>query len=173
MANNLHRLVSGTYVAIPIKPSHPVAAANSPGPRSGQAVRWGSMVGIALTDEQFGYDGHSPSRAYSGFLINKPFDPIANKDYDNGETPCSFQMNEWRVPIHNSGAAAAGVHGGKVYYVDAAEGPAGDINYHLVMGPSGAKTAFAGLLRSDAIAADGVDKDAVLLLMPNGDPDLA
>lgn len=161
-SGKLYRVLT-SYVATNLICDHPaVPAVDAP-------VRWGQMVGFAMVDEQFGY-ASGGARELSGFQVNLPANPVTGTYYTDGETPVSLQMNEWVCDIYNAGAAAA-ADGAHVYYVDTAVGPAGDVNYHLVIGAAGAKDAYAGVLRNpSSIAAMSAQKGAILLLLPGGAP---
>lgn len=164
MAANQHRCLT-SYVAVPRRVNHPER------PVSGQACRIGKGVGVSLVDEQFGYSaGGSRSQPYSGFEVNLPANPIAIGQYSDGETPVSLQLNEWRLPVYNASGAAADV-GDPVFYVDVAEGPAGDVNYHLVIGGAGNADAVAGTI-SEAMAAGAAKRDAVVMIVPTVNPGL-
>ena len=158
MANNLHRVLT-SYVAIPAIVDDPAA------PKSGDACRVGRNVGVALVNEQFGY-ASGGYRELEGFQVNKPYDPINLNDYSDGQTPVSLQHNQWKLPVFNSGNAGAGAVGAIVYYYDTLDGPAGDVNYHLVVGATTAADAVAGVLRS-AIGGAGVDGAAIVEIMPS------
>ena len=144
-----------SWVATKVAVSHPA------NPVVEEPCRWGTMVGFALVNEQFGY-GAGGSRELSGFHINLPANPVAGDYYEDGETPVSFQMNEWVAKIRNHGAAAA-VPGDLVYYFDDPDNPAYP---HLAVNPPdsiGAADAFAGMLK-EGIPAN-TTADVVLLLM--------
>ena len=162
MANNQHRCLT-SYVAVPRVVNHP------PAPKSGQACRVGKGVGVALVDEQFGY-GSGGSRELSGFQVNLPANTTAIGYYADGETPVAMQQNEWKLPVYNAGGAAAAV-GDPVFYMDVAEGPVGDVNYHLVIGGAGNADALAGTI-SEPMAAGAVKKDAVVMIVPTVNPGL-
>ena len=162
MANNQHRCLT-SYVAVPRRVNHPDR------PVSGQACRIGKGVGVSLVDEQFGYAAGG-SRELSGFQVNPPANPVAIGHYTDGETPVSLQLNEWRLPVYNASGAAADV-GDTVYYVDAAEGPVGDVNYHLVIGGAGDADAVAGTI-SEPMAAGAAKRDAVVMIVPTANPGL-
>ena len=164
MARNLHRVLT-SYVAIPCIVDHPAV------PRSGDICRVGTMAGLALIDEQFGY-GAGGTRELSGFVVNKPINPIGSEgDYPDGTTPIMFQMNEVLVDVYNADAAAQADIGDPVYYVDTAEGPTGDLNYHSVAGGAGNSDAVLGVLR-ESIAAASVKKAAVVMVLPTPTPNL-
>ena len=152
----LHRVLT-SYVATKVTVDHPAS------PKVETPCRWGTMVGFALVDEQFGY-GSGGARELTGYHVNLPADPVSGGYYSDGDTPVSFQQNEWVAPVYNAGTAAA--DGALVYYYDVAQGPVGDVTYHLVVGAtSGTKTAFAGVLKESMTATTAAD--VVILLTPN------
>ena len=153
MAANQHRCLT-SYVAVPRRVNHPDR------PASGQACRIGKGVGVSLVDEQFGY-APGGSRPYPGFEVNLPANPIALGRYTDGETPVSLQLNEWKLPVY---AIAAATVGDPDFYVDVAEGPIGDVNYHLVIGGAGNADALAGTI-SEPMAAGATKKDAVVMIV--------
>lgn len=148
------------YVATPCEVDHPAE------PKSGDPCRKGRRVGFALTDEFF------PSYAFSeGIYIRGAYDADGNRLYEDGETPVSFQHNEWYCSIYNAGTTPAQV-GDEVYYSDDAQGAGGKTS-HLVANPTDANitadpTAFAGLIagrKGTTIAANTVDENARLELL--------
>ena len=167
MANNLRRVLTG-YGGSPVRPSHPTAT----NARSGDPVRLGKLVGIALTDEQFGYQAGG-SRALTGFHISQPRDPVNGNNYEDGEVAVSFQLNEWRVPIHNLGGSEA-QPGTPVYYHDADPSSVTTTARLFCMengGQRAGRTARAGYLLTK-IAANTQEDEAGLLLM-SGEDDFA
>ena len=160
----LYRVLT-PYVATKCRVSHPE------NPVVEKPCRVGGMVGFTLVDEQFGY-GPGGSRELQGFHLNRPGDAISGTYYTDGETPVSFQINEWVCEIFNDGAGTAAQYS-TVYYHDTAHGPVGDVNYNLVIGGSANdRDAIAGMLMSGPIASKAVDKGAILLLNSQAGADL-
>ena len=95
----LHRVLT-SYVATKVTVDHPAS------PKVETPCRWGTMVGFALVDEQFGY-GSGGARELTGYHVNLPADPVSGGYYSDGDTPISFQQNEWVAPVYNAGTAAA------------------------------------------------------------------
>ena len=159
MANNLHRVLT-SYVAEPATVDHPAA------PKSGDACRVGRNVGVALVNEQFGYQSGG-YRELDGFQVNKPYDPINLNDYTDGQTPVVFQQNQWKLPVRNVDAALA-KNGAIVYYYDDptdAEA-ANTINLIVGVGLAGAADAIAGVIRQ-SIIADTTVNDAIVEIFPS------
>ena len=156
MANNLHRVLNNGYVGTPVVCDHPAA------PVSGGPVRVGTLVGFALTNEQFGY-ATGGYRAQIGNLgVNLPFDPINNTDYQDGTTPVSFQQNEWRARVRKVGAGAASV-GDDVFYHDTAV----DNANLIINGTPADRTGYAGVIM-ETLATATTKADAVVMLLPGG-----
>ena len=160
MANNLHRNLTG-YSAIPVVCDHPAV------PRSGDPVRLGKLVGIALINEQYGYGPGGYRRPIGNIYMSPPADVANNRRAEDGTTPVTFQMNEWRVTIKNADTSAVAPAGTEVWYVDA-----GEDGTTLVANPTGTKAAFAGYIM-EQLAADEKKADAVLLLVNGGFVDLS
>lgn len=162
MANNLRRVLTG-YGGSPVFADHPAL------PRSGDPVRLGKLVGIALTDEQFGYQAGG-TRELSAFHMSEPRDPVNGNNYEDGAVAVSFQMNEWRVPIHNLGGTAA-KPGTPVYYHD--DDPTGITTTARLFclessSQKANRTARAGYLVTE-IAANTQEDEAGLLLLSGED----
>lgn len=166
MARNLHRVLT-SYVGIPCMVDHPKDVKV----RSGDIVRVGKMAGLSLIDEQFGY-GAGGTRELTGFIVNRPINPIGNEpDYPDGTVPVMFQMNEVLGDVWNDDANNPAPVGTTVYYTDTADGPAADVNYHLVVGKAAAFDAVLGQLREE-IPANSTKKGAVIMVVASAAPDL-
>lgn len=157
MAKNLDQILT-SYTAIGVVVDHPDE------PKSGDPCRWGKMVGVALVDEQFGYQAGGP-RELSGFLVNTPYDPINARNYDNGETPVSFQQNVWRLLVHANGANAG--PGDKVYYHDTAK-TVGSVSTNLSTDSSG-YNGFAGVIARESVTSDTIGRVPLMLLPTSQD----
>lgn len=156
MANDLRRILSGSYVGTPLVCDHPA------NPKSGGPVRVGKLVGFALTNEQFGYQAGSYRTPIGDLPVNYPFDPVNNTDYQDGTTPVSVQLNEWDSRTHKVGGGDASV-GDDVFYHD---NPV-DTDVHLVVnGTAGDRTGYAGILLSTIPTA--TTREARILLLPGG-----
>ena len=141
MAKNLDQILT-SYGAVGVKVEHP------DNPRSGDPCRVGSLVGVALVDEQFGYDPGG-SREMTGFHINKPYDPINANRYMNGETPVSFQQNIWFMHVFNSDGSITVTPGTRLYYYDSGY-YADNRDWHIIADPGGA-SAVVGILMRESI----------------------
>ena len=149
MAKNLDQILT-SYTAVGVAVDHPLI------PRSGDPCRYGSLVGVALVDEQFGYDPGG-SREMHGFHLNKPYDPINAKRYENGETPVSFQQNIWWMYVYNHWSDPA-PPGTKVYYADGnTQG-----GTYITTDPSSAD-AFVGITMREAMPVGQTTRVPVML----------
>ena len=158
MANNLHRNLTG-YSAVPVNVDHPAV------PKSGEPVRFGKLVGVALINEQFGFGPGGYRRQIGNIYMSQPIDPASRTRIPDGTTPVSFQFNQWRLSVKNDSSGNEAGPGTEVYYVDEASDT-------LRVNPTPTKTAFAGYLM-DTIAADGTKADAIVLLTPAAPTDLS
>ena len=160
MAKNLYRKLTET-TATKVKADHPAV------PKSGDPCRVGTVVGIALINEEWGYD---PTTGYrkqiGGISIDLPYNPATNSREPDGLVPLSFQLNEWTLPVTNPHATNKGDVGDPVYYQDAAA----DGN-HCVVNKVGAAQAFVGTLREE-LAANSKGEVVVLLQSGGGPVDL-
>ena len=154
MANNIHQKLS-EFTAIGVNCDHPAE------PKSGDVVRVGTIAGIALTNEEFGYGATGYRKQLGGISIDQPYNPATNSRVPDGTTPVSFQLNVWRVPVKNSSSGDAAPVGSAVYYQDA-----GDPT--CVVNKSGAAQAFVGTLQ-EALATDE-EKTVPVLLQAGGGP---
>lgn len=125
-----------------------VAATNPNDPKSGDPVRLKTLVGGALTDEQYGYGQPVGPRAVLGGLsVNLPYDAVHNRDYADGNTSISFQGNCWDWEVAKIGSGDA-VPGDDVFYHDTPEGGS-----HLVVNGASAPDAYAGILMDTVTTA--------------------
>ena len=152
MAKNLDQILT-SYTAVGVTVDHPISGSDSP-PRSGDPCRYGTLVGVALVDEQFGYDPGG-ARELHGFHLNKPFDPINSKRYENGETPVSFQQNIWWMNVYNNDTSPA-TPGTRVYYNDSAAGT------HIWTDGTGAD-AVAGIIMREEVPPQQTKRVPVML----------
>ena len=154
MAKNLDQILT-SYGAVGVVVEHP------DNPRSGDPCRVGSLVGVALVDEQFGYDPGG-SREMAGFHINKPYDPINAKRYMNGETPVSFQQNIWMMEVFNSDGSTTITPGSRIYYYDTGYDNIQGKTRHVIADPGGA-SAVVGVLMRESIEPYTVKRVPVML----------
>ena len=158
MARNLIKELT-TIAAVDLVPDHPSITAAGAQVKAGDPFRFGRMVFFALINEQFGYESGG-YRAATG--INPPRNPIAPRGTVGGAVPGSAQYNIWQADVYNDDAANDAPAGTPVYYVDTADGPSGDLNYHLVVGVVAAVDAYCGVLM-EAIGS-GTKKSVQILV---------